>query len=65
MTLVFGLGRGGCDKANCILERITFNPDSCNGKPVVKGTCITVQMANLIRWSRWDEVPALDVARIG
>jgi uncharacterized protein (DUF433 family) len=24
-------------------ERITINPDICNGKPVVKGTRITVQ----------------------
>jgi len=24
-------------------ERITINPDVCNGKPVVKGTRITVQ----------------------
>ena len=28
---------------NCMSERITINPDICNGKPVVKGTRIAVQ----------------------
>ena len=28
---------------NCVLERITVNPDICNGKPVIRGTPITVQ----------------------
>ena len=27
----------------CMSERITFSPDVCNGKPVVKGTRIAVQ----------------------
>lgn len=26
-----------------MLERITFHPDICNGRPVVRGTRITVQ----------------------
>ena len=28
---------------NHIMERIEINPDICNGKPVIKGTRITVQ----------------------
>jgi uncharacterized protein (DUF433 family) len=30
-------------KVNCMSERITVNPDICNGKPVIRGTRITVQ----------------------
>jgi uncharacterized protein (DUF433 family) len=28
---------------NHVMERIEINPDICNGKPVIKGTRITVQ----------------------
>jgi uncharacterized protein (DUF433 family) len=28
---------------NCMRERITINPDICNGKPVISGTRIAVQ----------------------
>lgn len=28
---------------NHIMDRIEINPDICNGKPVIKGTRITVQ----------------------
>jgi len=42
--LVFGLGAGaGCGKVDYMSERITINPDICNGKPVIKGTRIAVQ----------------------
>ena len=30
-------------KVNCMSERITIDPDICNGKPVIKGTRISVQ----------------------
>src|SRR6266545_2940720 len=30
-------------KVNCMSERITVNTDICNGKPVIRGTRITVQ----------------------
>ena len=28
---------------NHVMDRIEINPDICNGKPVIKGTRITVQ----------------------
>lgn len=40
----FGLGAAiGCGKVNCMSERITIDPDVCNGRPVIKGTRIAVQ----------------------
>ena len=43
-ALAFGLGSVfGYDNVNCMSERITIDPDICNGKPVIKGTRIAVQ----------------------
>jgi uncharacterized protein (DUF433 family) len=37
------LARLGIRSSFCIMDRIELNPDICNGKPVIRGTRITVQ----------------------